>query len=88
MNPEQLQAQMQQQLLTHFNNDTERTIKFIEDCNALGLDLGSPDVIVSIASKTPVFLNLLTHELWGTLPAFARVVKELNNFDNVPGLEK
>jgi len=83
MNDADLQQAIQTQLLSHFNQDMDRTVKFVEDCGALGLDLSKPEVIKSIAQKTPVFMNLLHHELWGTLPSFARVVKELNNFENL-----
>ena len=78
-----MQQALQKQLLAHFNNDMNETIKFVQDCQSLGLDLSDEKVIQSIAQKTPVFMNLLTHQLWGTLPAFARVVKELNTFDNL-----
>ena len=83
MTQQEMQQALQQQLLTHFNQDVERTREFISQCRDLGLDLGDENVIKSISQKTPVFLNLLTHELWGTLPAFSRVVKELNNFTNL-----
>ncbi len=74
---EQLQAELGKQLMSHFDNDVNRTKKFIADCKTLGLDLGDEQTIRSIADKTPVFINLLTHELWGTLSTFARVIGEL-----------
>ena len=77
MEPKQLQIAMQKQLLKHFDNDVNRTKKFVSDVKTLGLDLSDPTTIKAVSEKTPVFMNLLTHELWGTLSTFARVVSEL-----------
>ena len=73
----QMQAALQQKLMEHFGNDVNKAKKFIGDCGKLGLDLGDPKVIQNIADRTPVFMNLLVHDLWGTLSTFSRVVDEL-----------
>jgi len=77
-----IQQEMQKKLMSHFNNDINRAKSFIEDCRTLGLDLGDVEVIKAVASKTPVFMNLLTHDEWGVLSTFARVIRELKRTDN------
>jgi hypothetical protein len=81
MDDKQLQIAMQTQLLKQFDNDVNRTKKFVSDMKALGLDLGDPTTIKAVSKKTPVFMNLLTYELWGVLSSFARVIKELKKDD-------
>ena len=75
-------GEMQKKLMSHFNNDVNRAKSFIKDCKTLGLDLGDVEVIKAVASKTPVFMNLLTHDEWGVLSTFARVIRELKGTDN------
>jgi len=77
MTDEQVKAAMQEKLMTHFGNDLARAKGFVADCKVLGLDLSDPDTIRKIADRTPAFMNLLTHELWGTFSTFARVMKAL-----------
>lgn len=63
--------------LTKYLGGRDKVKVFVKECRAVGLDLGNPKIIKSIAEKPEWFIVILNYSQLGLLPKLGQAIEQI-----------